>query len=130
MDLQAGPEISLAATKTYSTQLTTLALLSTALNPLPQYVENLSAFPDQLQEIFTFEDHVAQLVERYRYMSHCVMIGRGYNYASAFEFALKVKELTYTIAEPYSSADSCMAPSLWWIRVSRSSSLPQRQDER
>ncbi len=110
MDLQAGPEISLAATKTYSTQLTTLALLSTALNPLPQYVENLSAFPDQLQEIFTFEDHVAQLVERYRYMSHCVMIGRGYNYASAFEFALKVKELTYTIAEPYSSADFLHGP--------------------
>ncbi|QRN83330.1 SIS domain-containing protein [Chloroflexota bacterium] len=110
MDLQAEPEISLAATKTYSTQLTTLALLSTALNPLPQYVEDLAAFPDQVQNVFAIEEHAAQLVERYRYMSHCVMIGRGYNYASAFEFALKVKELTYTIAEPYSSADFLHGP--------------------
>jgi glucosamine--fructose-6-phosphate aminotransferase (isomerizing) len=110
LDLQAGPELSLAATKTYSTQMTTLALLSAALNPLPQYVEDLAAFPDQLQKVFAIEEHVAQLVERYRYMSHCVMIGRGYNYATAFEFALKVKELTYTIAEPYSSADFLHGP--------------------
>lgn len=110
LDLQAGQEISLAATKTYSTQLTTLALLSTALNPLPRFVEDLAAFPAQVQQVFSIEDHVARLVERYRYMSHCVMIGRGYNYASAFEFALKVKELTYTIAEPYSSADFLHGP--------------------
>jgi len=110
LDLQAGPEISLAATKTYSTQMTTLALLSTALNPLPQYVEDLAAFPGQAEKVFAIEEHVAQLVERYRYMSHCVMIGRGFNYASAFEFALKVKELTYTIAEPYSSADFLHGP--------------------
>lgn len=110
LDLQAGPEISLAATKTYSAQMTTLALLSAALNPLPQLIQDLAAFPDQVQEIFTEEDHVSQLVERYRYMSHCVMIGRGYNYATAFEFALKVKELTYTIAEPYSSADFLHGP--------------------
>jgi glucosamine--fructose-6-phosphate aminotransferase (isomerizing) len=38
-------------------------------------------------------------------MEHCVVIGRGYNYATAFELALKLKELTYTIVEPYSSAD-------------------------
>jgi glucosamine--fructose-6-phosphate aminotransferase (isomerizing) len=110
LDLQAGPEISLAATKTYTAQATTLALLSTALNPLPQYMEDLAAFPAQFKAAFAIEDHVAQLAERYRYMTHCVMIGRGYNYATAFEFSLKVKELTYTIAEPYSSADFLHGP--------------------
>lgn len=110
LDLQAGPEISLAATKTYTAQLTTLALLSTALNPIPQHTEDLAAFPGLLKDIFAIEDHVARLAERYRYMTHCVMIGRGYNYATAFEFSLKVKELTYTIAEPYSSADFLHGP--------------------
>ena len=43
-------------------------------------------------------------------MRHCVVIGRGYNYASAFELALKLKELTYTMADPYSSADFLHGP--------------------
>ncbi|MCK4726584.1 MAG: SIS domain-containing protein, partial [Anaerolineales bacterium] len=42
---------------------------------------------------------------RYRYMQHCVVLGRGYNYSTAFEWSLKLKELTYVVAEPYSSAD-------------------------
>jgi glutamine---fructose-6-phosphate transaminase (isomerizing) len=45
------------------------------------------------------------MTQRYRYMSQCVVLGRGFNYATAFEWALKLKELTYLIAEPYSSAD-------------------------
>ena len=47
---------------------------------------------------------------RSRYMQHCVVIGRGFNYATAFELALKMKELTYTIVEPYSSADFLHGP--------------------
>jgi glucosamine--fructose-6-phosphate aminotransferase (isomerizing) len=50
------------------------------------------------------------IVQRYRYMRECVVIGRGYNYATAFEMALKLKELTYTIVEPYSSADFMHGP--------------------
>ncbi len=110
LDLQAGEEHSLAATKTYTTQLTTLALLSTALNPNPQFVEDLKMLPEKLAGVFGIEGHVSSLVERYRYMDHCVTIGRGFNYATAFEFSLKLKELTYTIAEPYSSADFLHGP--------------------
>jgi glucosamine--fructose-6-phosphate aminotransferase (isomerizing) len=110
MDLQAGEEHSLAATKTYTAQMTTMALLSTALAPDPQRVNQLAAFPDQIDDLLATETPISQLVERYRYMDHCVIIGRGLNYATAFEFSLKLKELTYTIAEPYSSADFLHGP--------------------
>ena len=110
IDLQAGEESSLAATKTYTAQLTSLAILSTELNPSHQFHQDLINLPNQMEPIFVDEDHVKELAERYRYMSHCVVIGRGFNYASAFEFSLKMKELTYTIAEPYSSADFLHGP--------------------
>src|SRR5262249_23533312 len=48
---------------------------------------------------------VASRAERYRYMEQCVVIGRGYNFATAFELSLKLKELTYVMADAYSSAD-------------------------
>jgi len=110
IDLQAGEEVSLAATKTYTAQLTSLALLSTKLDPKKDFQKDLSQLPDQIAEVFTAEPRIKGLAERYRYMSHCVVIGRGFNYASAFEFSLKMKELTYTIAEPYSSADFLHGP--------------------
>jgi glucosamine--fructose-6-phosphate aminotransferase (isomerizing) len=56
-------------------------------------------------------DHgIGRLAERYRYMRVCVVIGRGFNYATAFETALKIKELNYVMAEPYSSADFLHGP--------------------
>jgi len=110
LDLQAGEEISLAATKTYTAQLTSIAILSNGLSGAAQQQEDLQMLPEQLETIFENEPHFDNLAERYRYMEHCVTIGRGFNYASAFEFSLKLKELTYTIAEPYSSADFLHGP--------------------
>jgi glucosamine--fructose-6-phosphate aminotransferase (isomerizing) len=110
LDLQAGEELSLAATKTYTAQLTSIAFLSNELSRSSQFKNDLHALPDKISEIFEKEPHVDNLAERYRYMEHCVTIGRGFNYASAFEFSLKMKELTYTIAEPYSSADFLHGP--------------------
>jgi glucosamine--fructose-6-phosphate aminotransferase (isomerizing) len=110
LDLQAGEELSLAATKTYTAQLTSIAFLSNELSRSSQFKNDLHALPDKISEIFEKEPHVDNLAERYRYMEHCVIIGRGFNYASAFEFSLKMKELTYTIAEPYSSADFLHGP--------------------
>jgi len=110
LDLQAGEELSLAATKTYTAQLTTIALLSNELINSAQFQDDLQALPDKISLIFENEPHFDDLAERYRYMEHCVTIGRGFNYASAFEFSLKMKELTYTKAEPYSSADFLHGP--------------------
>jgi len=110
LDLHAGEELSLAATKTYTAQLTTMALISAELDPSQTYRQDLQDLPQRVEEVFALEEHVRHLVERYRYMTHCAVIGRGFNYASAFEFSLKLKELTYTIAEPYSSADFLHGP--------------------
>ena len=110
IDLQAGEEFSLAATKTYTAQLTSLAILSTKINPEKAYIQDLLQLPNHIMEAYSTESHIKHLAERYRYMSHCVVIGRGFNYASAFELSLKMSELTYTIAEPYSSADFLHGP--------------------
>ncbi len=110
IDLQAGEELSLAATKTYTAQLTSLAILSTKLNPDKTYLKDLLQLPNHIAAAYLAETHIKHLAERYRYMSHCVVIGRGFNYASAFELSLKMSELTYTIAEPYSSADFLHGP--------------------
>ena len=70
----------------------------------------LERLPDMVTEILKMSPEIGRLAERYRYVRDCVVMGRGYNYATAFELALKLKEVTYTIAEPYSSADFMHGP--------------------
>lgn len=103
--LHAGPERAIAATKTYTTSLTTLALLSAALAADEERYAQLRQLPDLMRQTLTGLAPLMARAERYRYMGHCVVIGRGYNFATAFEIALKIKELTRAVAEPYSSAD-------------------------
>ncbi len=110
LDLNADEEFSLAATKTYTAQLTAIALLSAALTPSESSRQELTNLPNQVAEMFTLEAQVQSLVERYRYMTNCIILGRGFNYATAFEFSIKMKELTYTLADPYSSADFMHGP--------------------
>ena len=110
INLQAGIEHSLAATKTYTTELAAIALLSATLAQNQAMHDALAAVPATVTATLTLNDEIARIAERYRYMRDCVVIGRGYNYATAFELALKLKELTYTIAEPYSSADFLHGP--------------------
>ena len=110
INLQAGLERSVAATKTYTSQLAAIALLSAALAEDKTMLATLAQVPEVVGVTLGLEPEVARLAERYRYMRDCVVIGRGYNYATAFELALKLKELTYTIAEPYSSADFMHGP--------------------
>lgn len=108
--LHAGNEQSVAATKTYTTQLLALALLSASLARDDGMFATLGEIPAQLSSVLAMNDEIARAAERYRYMRVCVVIGRGYNYATAFETALKIKELTYVLAEPYSSADFLHGP--------------------
>lgn len=108
--LHAGQEQSVAATKTYTTQLMGLALLSASMAHDAQMFDELRQIPAQMQTVLKMNDEIARVAERYRYMRVCVVIGRGFNYATAFETALKIKELTYVLAEPYSSADFLHGP--------------------
>jgi glucosamine--fructose-6-phosphate aminotransferase (isomerizing) len=70
----------------------------------------LQQIPTQVAQTLTLGPEIGRLAERYRYMRVAVVIGRGFNYATAFELALKMKELTYTMVEPYSSADFMHGP--------------------
>jgi glucosamine--fructose-6-phosphate aminotransferase (isomerizing) len=108
--LRAGEERAVAATKTYLAQLAALALLSCALAGDEERLEALRQVPRLVERVLGMEEQVASAVERYRYMETCVVLGRGYNYATAFEIALKLKELNYLIAESYSSADFMHGP--------------------
>ena len=105
IDTMTGPERAVAATKTYTTQLVTVAMLSAALSDDAEQRDCLERVPELISGALAHEDAIAAAAERYRSMTHCVVLGRGFNYATAFEWALKLKELAYVIAEPYSPAD-------------------------
>jgi glucosamine--fructose-6-phosphate aminotransferase (isomerizing) len=105
LDIQAGEEKAVAATKTYTAELMAIAMLSAALNPSDERWRELASVSQWAEQALALDEQIAQMAQRYRYMSQCVVLGRGFNYATAFEWALKLKELTYLIAEPYSSAD-------------------------
>jgi len=105
LDIQAGAEKAVAATKTYTSELMGLAMISTALRGEEQAWRDLEKVPAWIDEVLKQDAAIARMAERFRYMRQCVVLGRGFNYATAFEWALKMKELTYVVAEPYSSAD-------------------------
>jgi glucosamine--fructose-6-phosphate aminotransferase (isomerizing) len=105
LDIQVGPEKAVAATKTYTAELMAIAMISAALNNSEERWKELDSTAKWVDQSLALDKDIAQMTQRYRYMSQCVVLGRGFNYATAFEWALKLKELTYLIAEPYSSAD-------------------------
>ena len=105
LDIQAGEEKAVAATKTYTTELMAIAMISAALSNAQSHWDELASVSYWAEQALALDEQIAQMAQRYRDMSQCVVLGRGFNYATAFEWALKMKELTYVIAEPYSSAD-------------------------
>lgn len=105
VELHAGSEQSIAATKTYTAQLAVMAMLAATLSGNAQQLTALQQIPAMIDATLQVAPEVAQRVERYRYMDRCIIIGRGYNYATSFELALKLQELTYVMATAYSSAD-------------------------
>jgi glucosamine--fructose-6-phosphate aminotransferase (isomerizing) len=82
-----------------------IAMISAALNNSDERWNELASVSHWAEKTLALDKDIMQMTQRYRYMSQCVVLGRGFNYATAFEWALKLKELTYLIAEPYSSAD-------------------------
>lgn len=102
--VRAGKEKSVAATKTYTGQLLCFYLLAYALGADLQ-IDDFRRIPEWAAKALTLEPEIAARAERYRFMEHAVVSGRGLNYSNAFEFALKMMETCYVVAERFSSAD-------------------------
>ncbi len=105
IDLISGPELAVAATKTYSAQLLAIALFSRALKGDHTRYSGLERLPGWVEEMLALDTAIAAIAQTFRTIQGCVVLGRGYNYATAFEWSLKLKELACVLAEPYSSAD-------------------------
>jgi glucosamine--fructose-6-phosphate aminotransferase (isomerizing) len=105
IDIQAGVEAAVAATKTYTAELMAIAMIAVCLQASAERQKELETVPDLIQQMLEQDQIIAQIAQRYRFLQQCVVLGRGYNYSTAFEWSLKLKELAYVEAEPYSSAD-------------------------
>lgn len=107
---RAGPERSVPATKSYTCQLALFALLSSALSRERAARDALDHLPEYVAAVLALEPAIQAATVRYRYMSRCVVLGRGYNMSTALEVALKIKETSYVLAQPYSMADFLHGP--------------------
>ena len=106
VDLRAGPERATAATKTYTAELIAAALLSAAIDP-PSAGEtaDLASLPGLIDGALTAEGHARDLAASHATRQRAVVLGRGYSYASAREWALKLQEMALLAAMSYSAAD-------------------------
>ena len=109
LDLRAGPERAVAATKTYTATLVVLAMLTAGLSSA-ESPANLSGLPEALAVVLGVEDEVRRIAADQVSMDRCIVLGRGFHYATAREWSLKLKELSYVMADPYSSADFMHGP--------------------
>jgi len=105
LNLSAGPEKAVAATKTYTTELLMLAALSAAMRDDAEQLAALRQVPAAARQALALEPQIEALAAQHATLTQCVVLGRGYNYSAAQEWALKLKELTYVLADPYSAAD-------------------------
>ena len=108
--LLAGQEKAVAATKTYTTELFALAMLSAALEGNPERWAALEHVPGWVDEVIAKNSDLTAQAARFHGAQKLVVLGRGFNYSTAFEIALKLKETSYFVAEPYSVADLLHGP--------------------
>jgi glutamine---fructose-6-phosphate transaminase (isomerizing) len=108
IDLGVGPELAVAATKTYTAELAALALLVAAIHDPADPLRAdpaLREVPAAVAATLLTETEVAAAAGELADRAACVVVGRGYEYATAREWALKLKELAHVVADPYSAAD-------------------------
>jgi glucosamine--fructose-6-phosphate aminotransferase (isomerizing) len=98
-----------STTKTYTGQLLAMYMLAYALGA-PVSLDELRAMPEAVAGALTLESEIREKAGRYRFMENAVVVGRGLNYANAFECALKLMETCYVVAERFSSADFLHGP--------------------
>jgi len=106
----AGREHGVAATKTYTSTLGALYLLSACLSHEPSRVDKLLSCADAMRKALDMQDYIADRAERYRYMQEGCVISRGLNYCTALETALKMAETSYVGLTGFSAADFLHGP--------------------
>ncbi|MCE5323949.1 SIS domain-containing protein [bacterium] len=106
----AGKELGVAATKTYTSTLAVLYLLSAALCGDSSCMDRLHVCADAMRQVLTIEDYISDHAERYRYMQDGYVIARGFNYCTALEASLKLAETCYVGMLGYSAADFLHGP--------------------
>jgi glutamine---fructose-6-phosphate transaminase (isomerizing) len=107
LDILAGPERAVAATKTYTAELLTLYLL---IERLASGGADPAYLPERAAAVLALEGEIEALARRYRFAEQLVVTARGYNYATARETALKLMETSYIVANAFSGADLLHGP--------------------
>ncbi len=116
--LHAGPEIGVASTKAFTTQVAVLTMLAIELgrrrhissDQANKYIEELSQIPDKISRILTQSDHIKQIASENIDQENWLFLGRGFNYPVALEGALKLKEISYIHAEGLPAAEMKHGP--------------------
>ena len=115
----AGPEIGVASTKAFTTQITVLTLIALKLGNLKgelsnsqfhTYLQEMSLIPSKVEETLKINDIVEDIASIYKDAPNCLYLGRGYNFPVALEGALKLKEISYIHAEGYPAAEMKHGP--------------------
>lgn len=115
----AGPEIGVASTKAFTTQITVLSLIALRLAKAKgtisqsEYLRNLvelELIPEKVREALSQNDHILEIAKIYKDATNCLFLGRGFNFPVALEGALKLKEISYIHAEGYPAAEMKHGP--------------------
>ena len=115
----AGPEIGVASTKAFTTQITVLTLIALRLarakgtissSDFRLHLLELQMIPDKVQEALKSDDHIKMIADEYKDVHNFLYLGRGYNFPVALEGALKLKEISYIHAEGYPAAEMKHGP--------------------
>jgi glucosamine--fructose-6-phosphate aminotransferase (isomerizing) len=116
--VHAGPEIGVASTKAFTSQVIALALLTLKIGRLKgvsvvkgkEIIQALRALPDQVRQILERAEEIEQIAEEFKRAQNFLYLGRGYNFPTALEGALKLKEISYIHAEGYPAAEMKHGP--------------------
>jgi glucosamine--fructose-6-phosphate aminotransferase (isomerizing) len=111
--MHAGPEIGVAATKSFTSQVTVLALIALLLGRMRhlsasdglEIIRELQAIPEKVRRVLQQNDHIAAVAKKYAHTVGMLFFGRQYNYPVAREGALKMKEISYIFASGHPTAE-------------------------
>ena len=115
----AGPEIGVASTKAFTTQITVLTLIALRLarakgtissSDFRRQMLELEMIPDKVEKALKSDEHIKMIADTYKNATNCLYLGRGYNFPVALEGALKLKEISYIHAEGYPAAEMKHGP--------------------